>query len=472
MSPISNRLFLAAALSMGSVLAQSGSTPFGPPSDFDVWGTTGVDLQSVALPGRVCGNKVVDLRHFVVGQDSNLTASQDVVISGGLLRMRSGTISNGQAVYGTGIDVDPTVQFRNAAQGPRLEDVFDDEHLRRVLRHQSVALGLLPATGIVSTTGPHLELSGSEDGLNVFRVEAEQLEAATQVLLDVPIGAAALINVEGGVWDQSAWSLQLQGMSASRVLVNAYEGSHLTLSNAQLGASLLAPRAVLDIERMGVAGNVIGRYVNMTSAHTLGQRLTGTEWHTSGAGFEPDETGLNAATYSLVWTEQAPGEQVELQAQGPEALALVVDGSVRVTALRSKVSRVVLLGSATPSTTTVDPALGIPVEWAPFSPVAFDDCVALPLGATTLEVEPLANDLGDGLDPGSLEIVSQPLVGSATVDPATGTLRYDLPLGAPLAQLPWRHAVLWYRVRDAQGVACQPRRVLIALADRGGLRRR
>ena len=165
MSPISNRLFLAAALSMGSVLAQSGSTPFGPPSDFDVWGTTGVDLQSVALPGRVCGNKVVDLRHFVVGQDSSLTASQDVVISGGLLRMRSGTVSNGQAVYGTGIDVDPTVQFRNAAQGPRLEDVFDDEHLRRVLRHQSVALGLLPATGIVSTTGPHLELSGGEDAL-------------------------------------------------------------------------------------------------------------------------------------------------------------------------------------------------------------------------------------------------------------------------------------------------------------------
>lgn len=472
MNPLPSRLLLAAALSAGSALGQSGSTPFGPASSFDVWGTTGVHLHSAALPGRVCGNKFVELHHFVVGQDPSLTAAQDVVISGGLLRMRSGTISNGQAVYGSVLDMDATVQFRNAAQGPRLEDPFDDEALRRALRHQSVELGLRPATGVVSTYGPHLELQGSETDLNVFQLTTAQLEAASQVVLSVPSGSAALLNIEGGVWEQSSWSLQLAGLEASRVLVNAFEGSNLILSNAQLDASLLAPRAVLDIQRMGVAGNVIGRYVQLTSAHTLGQHLTGDEWLTSGAGFEADETGHDAATYSLVWTEQLPGEQVEVVASGPETVALIVDGTQRLEVRRDMLSRLVLVGQGTPATTTVDPSLGLPVEWTRLAPVAFDDCVALPRGATTLELDPLLNDLGEGLDPATLEIVSQPLVGTAAVDPATGTLRYDLPSAAPLAQLPWRHAVLWYRVRDARGVACQPRRVLIALADRGGLRLR
>jgi hypothetical protein len=95
MNPVSSRLLLAAALSAGSALGQSGSAPFGPASSFDVWGTTGVHLHSAALPGRVCGNKFVELHHFVVGQDPSLTAGQDVVTSGGLLRMRSGTVSNG-----------------------------------------------------------------------------------------------------------------------------------------------------------------------------------------------------------------------------------------------------------------------------------------------------------------------------------------------------------------------------------------
>jgi len=472
MNPVSSRLLLAAALSAGSALGQSGSAPFGPASSFDVWGTTGVHLHSAALPGRVCGNKFVELHHFVVGQNPSLTAGQDVVISGGLLRMRSGTVSNGQAVYGTLLDVDPTVQFRNAAQGPRLEDLFDDEALRRVLRHQSVELGLRPATGVVSTFGPHLELQGAETDLNIFQLTTEQLEAASQVVLSVPPGSAALLNIEGGVWEQSSWTLQLTGLEASRVLVNAFEGSSLTLSNAQLDASLLAPRAVLDIQRMGVAGNIIGRYVQMTSAHTLGQHLAGDEWLTSGAGFEADETGHDAATYSLVWTEQAPGEQIEVMASGPETLELIVDGTSRLEVRRDRISRLVLVGQGSPATTTVDSSLGLTVEWTRLAPVAFDDCVALPPGANAVEVDALENDLGQGLDPATVELMSPPLVGSATVDPSTGRIRYELPTMGPLAQLPWRHAVLWYRVRDARGVASSPRRVLVALEAARGLRLR
>jgi hypothetical protein len=65
-------------------------------------------------------------------------------------------------------------------RSPRLEDLFDDEALRRVLRHQSVELGLRPATGVVSTFGPHLELQGAETDLNIFQLTTEQLAAPPQ----------------------------------------------------------------------------------------------------------------------------------------------------------------------------------------------------------------------------------------------------------------------------------------------------
>ena len=474
MSTLYARFLLAAALSTSSAVAQTGIGPFGPVSDFDVWGTTGVEFRHVTLEGRVNGNKYMDLRDFVVAKDPSIAAGEDVVVCGGLLRMRHGTLVNGQAVYQRILDVDKTVVFPNSIVDIRQADIFPDEDVRRALRYQSVSLGILPANGSVAIYGPHIQLTGTRSGLNVFRLQKVQLEAASQVVVDIPSGAAALINVEGGFWDQSHWSLQLQGVPASRVLLNAYEGTHLTLTNSQLGASLLAPRAVLDIDMMGVSGNIIGRYVNMTRAHTLGQRLVGDEWHhTNGAFFEPDEDGVDEATYTLVWPEENPGEQIELQAQGPEALALVVDGSVKATALRSKISRFVLLGSATPATTFVDPALGIPVEWASSGPVAFDDSISLARASRSLAFDPLQNDVGTDLDPSTLEIVAQPLVGSASVDLANGVLRYERPpisppVGAAVASMPWRFAVVWYRVRDAHGVACQPRRLLIELSGRGG----
>ena len=135
------------------------------------------------------------------------------------------------------------------------------------------------------------------------------------------------------------------------------------------------------------------------------------------------ESPVDVAREIIEWAKKV--EQIELQAQGPEALALVVDGSVKATALRSKISRFVLLGSATPATTSVDPALGIPVEWASSGPVAFDDSISLARASRSLAFDPLQNDVGTDLDPSTLEIVAQPLVGSASVDLARAA--YSLP---------------------------------------------
>ena len=81
MSTHFTRLLSAAVLATSPALAQTGVGPFGPISDFDVWGTTGVEFDSVTLEGRVCGNKYMDLRHFVVGKDTSIAADEDVVLA-------------------------------------------------------------------------------------------------------------------------------------------------------------------------------------------------------------------------------------------------------------------------------------------------------------------------------------------------------------------------------------------------------
>lgn len=462
-------LYLITLLTAAGAFAQAGVEPLGPASAFDVWGTTGVELEHVSIAGRVCSNKVLSLDCFAVAQDPGIDAGSDSVVSGGLLFMRVGGVSRGQVVYQTLLDVDNTVGLGNGLQGPRQEDRFDDELLRRVLEHQATELGLQQPTGEATLVGPDLLLEGTLPGLNVFELSPEEIGQATQVHVLIPAGAAALVNVKGGIWEQAAWSLQLGGTDPSRVLFNAYERTDLLLSQTQLGASLLAPRASLWLDQIGIVGQVVGRYVLMEHGHTVGQHLAGSEWLVSGAGFEPDEDGRDEASYSLVWTE-TPGANIELQAMGSSGLALIVDGVERTRVQRARVSRIVLGEGIDPSSTLVESSLAVPVEWVDQRPVAMDDRAVLPRGAWSVEVPILENDLGVALDPSSVEIVQAPRQGIASVDVNTGVLTYTRPpLGPGRNVAPWAHDVIWYQVQDSRGIPCLPRRVLISLGSARGL---
>jgi choice-of-anchor A domain-containing protein len=453
-----------------------GAGPFGPASAYDLWGTNSLYLLQSGTAGRLYGSKTVEVDQFYLGTGSWLTSTDDVVVSGGELVLINGAVANGQGVYGTTVQMAPSVHFQNAVMWPRQEDLHDDDLIREGLEDQSVALGLLPPTGDAFPGGSVLNLVGYEPGLNVFLVPTRDLEGVFHINLIVPPGASVLVNTEGGIYRPAEWSPTVTGVPASKVLFNAYEASRISFGSGSFDGSILAPHGTLDLNNLAIQGQMIARHLRLKSCQTSGGALEGDEFVDAGCGYALDETGLDKGTYSLVWKERTPGETVEVRPVGTDALELVVNGSSCGTMRRDRVTRVVYDGHAAASS-LVDPALNLPVERTSQAPVAMDDRGLLLNGATQVTVDVLANDLPSTvpLDPTSVQIVSGPLSGSVSVDPATGAITYTAPqVGGvmPTIGAPWHRLFVWYTVRDQNGVSSTPRRLLIVRQDRRGLRRR
>ncbi|MFE5792470.1 choice-of-anchor A family protein [Streptomyces sp. NPDC056503] len=72
------------------------------------------------------------------------------------------------------------------------------------LRTRSTGWAGEKPNGTVSAAGDGLFLTGTDGTLNVFAVDAADLQKARAITLDVPVGASTLVNVLGATYDMSA----------------------------------------------------------------------------------------------------------------------------------------------------------------------------------------------------------------------------------------------------------------------------
>ena len=465
------RLLILGALLPGAALSAQGAGPLGVASDFDLWGASGLSVSNGSVYGRVSGFKVVELHQFGLGLDTGLQATDDVIISGGELIASFGVVSHGNAVAAHQLSIEPNVMFRASSQLPRIESIYDYEAVRGELKSLAGSLGFLPETGDVTLASGVLFLTGTESGRNVFSVNQSELQAANRLSIDIPSGAVALVNVEGGVWSKTTWGLEILGVDSSSVLINAFESSDISLSNVNFEASILAPRAVLSIDQMHVAGNVVARFISMTNAHTTGVHLAAGPWDPSSAGFNADESGHDAPDYSMVWTTDYPTQNVALAVLAPGQISVVVDGIVTDTIRAERISRLVFDGPASLDHLHIDSALTLPIELSGAAPVAMDDRVELPKSEASIKIEVLHNDL-EGPAPfgaGAVQIVSGPNFGTVQVNAVTNEVIYTRPTtSAPFFQARPRFVQFWYVAVDQAENQSTPRRVWITLGrDRG-----
>jgi len=458
-----------AALFVGSPLfAQGGgsSGPLGAASDFDLFGLTGVRMVSSSVQGRLAGNKLVDLSQFGLALDSSLQARDDVLVSGGHLLCSSGVVSNGNATAEWSLSVAGSVMFRNSSKPPRKADLMDFEHIRTMLKEQSGSLAFLPPNGDADLLYGVLHLTGNDPVRNVFSVGQSDLQDTSRLSINVPTGSVALINVLGGAWSKAEWGLEVLGVPSSAVLINAFEARDITLANMNLDASFLAPRAVLGIQQMHVDGNVVARFISLTNAHTTGSHLASGPWEASSGRFAADESGQDAPDYSLIWTQEHANQDVALSLASPGVIEVTVDGLSAGRIRQDRLSRLVFDGPSSFSHLTIDPGIRLPVELSGAAPVAMDDRLELAPGASSAEIDVLANDLEGPFrfGPGAVQIVSAPSHGSAQVDLVSGVITYSLPpVTTPFATILPQAVQLWYVATDQGGNQSTPRRVWISL---------
>jgi choice-of-anchor A domain-containing protein len=227
---------------------------------FDDATPSGADVE-----GRMYVGGDATLEGFGVGNaDKTLSCDEFVLVVGGTLSMRGGAVGNGKISYGVGLDLNNVATPCGVTQGSATDPV-DFAALEASLIAYSRRFRDYAANGEARAEFGTLTLSGTNPGLNVFDITAEDLNQ--DLHFSAPAGSSIIVNVSGTdvVWQGRGFRLPDGGASCrggssewcSRILYNLHEAETLSLAGIGVQGSVLAPYATLD----GAGGNIDGQLV-------------------------------------------------------------------------------------------------------------------------------------------------------------------------------------------------------------------
>jgi choice-of-anchor A domain-containing protein len=104
--------------------------------------------------------------------------------------------------------------------------------------------------------GTVLTLTATDRVLGIFQVSAAALRAASGIRIEAPYRSSVLINVLGDKVALEKVGVTLSGIDAAHVLWNLPQATTLTVANAQVEGSVLAPHASLDFNAGQIHGSV------------------------------------------------------------------------------------------------------------------------------------------------------------------------------------------------------------------------
>jgi fibronectin-binding autotransporter adhesin len=196
--------------------------------------------------------------------DSFATASvpaiQQTLVAGGALSGTSVTLENGSAIY-----VGPLSASITDSGGGTVTQVaasalpFQFSSAGSFLGSASTTLGGLSTSGTIVKASGVLTLTGTGTGAstNVFDVNASGsgVSGVTSVVIDVPSGGVAVVNLQAGTLNLSQVTVTLQGgVSADDVVFNLPTATSLTLDHDTLSGTVLAPLASVTTSHLVVTG--------------------------------------------------------------------------------------------------------------------------------------------------------------------------------------------------------------------------
>ncbi|MEU1229951.1 choice-of-anchor A family protein [Streptomyces sp. NPDC005828] len=143
--------------------------------------------------------------HKLTGADLAKLPGGHSLVVGGTLYANQVVLDNGTGVAGKVVDRSTPgqgfgVDGNKVAEGASPVD-FAKEFAR--LRTLSTGWAATQPNGTVAAAGDGLFLTGADKKLNVFAVNAADLEKVRAITLDVPAGSSTLVNVLGASYDMS-----------------------------------------------------------------------------------------------------------------------------------------------------------------------------------------------------------------------------------------------------------------------------
>ncbi|WP_306312922.1 choice-of-anchor A family protein [Streptomyces hydrogenans] len=126
------------------------------------------------------------------------------LVVGGTLTANQVVITKGTGIAGKVVNASGGKNF--GVDGPIAEGASPVDFGKEFtgLRARSAGWAAEKPNGTVAVSGDGLFLTGTDSTLNVFAVDAAELQKARSITLDVPVGASTLVNVLGATYDMNA----------------------------------------------------------------------------------------------------------------------------------------------------------------------------------------------------------------------------------------------------------------------------
>jgi choice-of-anchor A domain-containing protein/uncharacterized repeat protein (TIGR01451 family) len=230
-------------------------------SDFNVFCLQDMNQPSCDTEGRVAAGNNAFFANYSVGYSlDTLSGVTDVLIVGNDLIFESGAIYNGNVVYGHLTNL-PTNQVSINNGTLRQDSVINFSAAEVELKSLSNMLKGYSINGSTTVTNSELRLTGTNPLFNSFLVTKDQINAATEFIIDVPNGSVVLVNISGdGInWQGGHY---VYGTAKNNVLYNFYEAVNLQISNIDIQGSILAPWADLEFPTGLISGQVVAKNIS------------------------------------------------------------------------------------------------------------------------------------------------------------------------------------------------------------------
>jgi choice-of-anchor A domain-containing protein len=262
------------------------------------------------VQGRLAVGHDATLTGYGIGDRlSNSHGKRDDLIVGDDLKFTNGQVFNGNIVYGhTQTLVGVGIPNGTSRKGNVLNFVAVESDLDA----KSAKWANYGSNGTVQNNWGGLVLTGTDPQLNVFNLNASQLQNIWGLRINAPAGSTVLVNVSGTNATLQNFGMNLSGTDASRVLFNFNQAQKVTLSGIGFQGSILAPHAAVCFNNGSLTGDVVAQsftgngqldltYLHINIPEVRPATLSGKVFNDKNGDEiqQPDEAGIGNVTLIL-----------------------------------------------------------------------------------------------------------------------------------------------------------------------------
>lgn len=223
--------------------------------DFSVYASGTATTTRVTADGRVAVAGAPTFTNMVIGDSlTNSLGTRYDLIAGGALTYNSGTVNNGNVLYGAALSVQGWTSTAGNGAAVAGSPVFTS------LTNEAVGLSTsfagLTSTGSVAG-GATLTLTGTNSIQDVFYLSAAEFDGATTIgIVNVTVGGQIIVNVAGPGHTKTDTVITNVG-TPGNTFFNFTDPAGLTFTRVDFPGTVLAPNADVTLTGLATTGSMI-----------------------------------------------------------------------------------------------------------------------------------------------------------------------------------------------------------------------